>query len=72
MPYVCTHRGQFGTHTPKGTQPHQMCDRCRLMSVSPRNSDYWVCCICHGVRLYDPQARKARKRKQPRDSWAQL
>jgi hypothetical protein len=57
--------------------PHEICERCRELSLPPELSDYFVCCKCMGLSPYDRAARaKAmaarRKRARMRDRTCEL
>ena len=39
---------------------HEFCAECQFRSLPPRDSDYWICCFCNGLNLYNPAKRRAR------------
>lgn len=48
---------------------HEFCVLCRQRSLPERSSDFWVCCRCNNLNLYNPQKHKADCRARQRRHW---
>ena len=66
MALICDHKYQYGPDVPRKAPPHEMCDGCRAISLPERDSDFFICCVCLKVNVYNREKRQAAVKEEQR------
>lgn len=48
---------------------HEICRRCRDISLDEKRSEYFICCLCFNLVPYDGVKRYGRTKRIPAAAW---